>query len=150
MNTGEIMQVPNNWTNFVIIRTFCSFFNTFLNFDSITIINSNDIKFPDVIIKSIKSEGCKIHVDRPLNLITYSGTTEQIQKATQYIDSIYLVSRLKVALDSEIVDTRIPIRKLKKATDKKQIYINVLPFDYTSFGDKKKTIKTNQKKWFKY
>ena len=31
--------------------------NTFLNFGSYTIINSNDIKFPDVIIKSIKSEG---------------------------------------------------------------------------------------------
>ena len=56
----------------------------------------------------------------------------------EFRDSINMVSRLKVALDSEIVDTRIPIRKLlKKATDKKQIYINVLPFDYTSFDDKK-------------
>ena len=76
----------------------------------------------------------------PDNVLTYIyGFKHQLE----FIDSINMVSRLKVALDSEMVDTRIPIRKLfKKATDKKQIYIDVLPFDNTSFGDKK-TIKTN-------
>ena len=70
----------------------------------------------------------------PDNVLTYIyGFKHQLE----FIDSINLVSRLKVALDSEIVDTRIPIRKLlQKATDKKQVYINVIPFDNTSFDDK--------------
>ena len=70
----------------------------------------------------------------PDNVLTYIyGFKHQLE----FIDSINLVSRLKVALDSEIVDTRIPIRKLlQKATDKKQVYIDVLPFDNTSFDDK--------------
>jgi len=70
----------------------------------------------------------------PDNVLTYIyGFKHQLE----FIDSINLVSRLKVALDSEMVDTRIPIRKLlQKATDKKQVYIDVLPFDNTSFDDK--------------
>ena len=70
----------------------------------------------------------------PDNVLTYIyGFKHQLE----FIDSISLVSRLKVALDSEMVDTRISIRKLlQKATDKKQVYIDVLPFDNTSFDDK--------------
>jgi hypothetical protein len=69
----------------------------------------------------------------PDEVLTYIyGFKHQLE----FIDSINLVSRLKVALDSEIVDTRIPIKKLlQKATDKKQVYIDVLPFDNTSFDD---------------
>jgi hypothetical protein len=39
--------------------------------------------------------------------------------------SLNLLTRLRIALDSEIVETRIPIKKLLEvATNKKQIYIN--------------------------
>jgi hypothetical protein len=56
----------------------------------------------------------------------------------EFIDSVNLVSKLKVALDSEIVDTRIPIKKLlQKATDKKLIYIDALAFDNTAFDNNK-------------
>ena len=45
----------------------------------------------------------------PDDVLTYIyGFKHQLE----FIDSINLVSRLKVALDSEIVDTRIPIKKL--------------------------------------
>ena len=49
----------------------------------------------------------------------------------EFQETLKLISKLKVALDHELVETKIPIKKLlQKATDRKQIYINVLPFNH--------------------
>ena len=70
------------------------------------------------LIKQVKRKGVNTsvlpsgnsYIDLlPDNVLTYIyGFKHQLE----FIDSINMVSRLKVALDSEMVDTRIPIRKL--------------------------------------
>ena len=49
----------------------------------------------------------------------------------EFQETLKRIAKLKVALDHEIVETKIPIKKLlQKATDRKQIYINVAPFNH--------------------
>ena len=48
-----------------------------------------------------------------------------------------MLPKLRIAIDSEIVETRIPIKKLLEiATNRKQIYIDVGPFDTTNTDNK--------------
>lgn len=54
----------------------------------------------------------------------------QYKHELEFTATLRMINKLKVALDNEIVDTKIPIKKLlQKATNRKQIYINVLPFN---------------------
>ena len=50
----------------------------------------------------------------------------------EFAPRLNILSKLRTAIDSEIVETRIPIKKLLEiATNRKQIYIyiDVAPFD---------------------
>ena len=55
----------------------------------------------------------------------------------EFQPTLAIVSKLRIAVDSEIVETRTPIKKLlEKATNKKQIYIDVMPFKTPTTDDK--------------
>ena len=48
----------------------------------------------------------------------------------EFKPTLDVIAKLRLAVDSEIVETRIPIKKLlEKATNRKQIYIDVMPFN---------------------
>ena len=67
----------------------------------------------------------------------------------EFKDTLNLISRLRVALDYDIAQAHIPIKRLlKKATHKKQIYINVLPFDCSNLDNANNHNKAILKKEF--
>ena len=55
----------------------------------------------------------------------------------EFQPTLAIISKLRIAVDSEIVETRTPIKKLlEKATNKKQLYIDVMPFKTPTTDDK--------------
>ena len=49
----------------------------------------------------------------------------------EFQETLKIIAKLKVALDHELVETKIPIKKLlQKATDRKHLYINAAPFNH--------------------
>ena len=69
----------------------------------------------------------KSHIDFLPDDILYN--IYKFKHQLEFKPTLDVLSKLKLAVDSEIIDTKIPIKKLlEKATDKKHIYIDVLPF----------------------
>ena len=65
-------------------------------------------------------------------------------------DSLNFIKKLRIVLDSEISDSKIPLKKLlKKATDKKLIYIDVGMFDCSHYNNSVDDMNKSIKKEFK-
>ena len=54
----------------------------------------------------------------------------------EFKSTLHVIAKLRIAIDSEIVETRIPNKLLETATSRKQIYIDVRPFDTTNTDNK--------------
>ena len=101
--------------------------------------NKNKNKVKHAIVPTGKS-----YIDFLPEEVLY--TINLYQHQLTFNDSLNFIKKLRIVLDSEISDSKIPIKKLlKKATDKKLIYIDVGMFDCSHYNnsvdDMNKTIK---------
>ena len=90
----------------------------------------------------------KSHVDFLPEEILYKINLYQHQLT--FNDSLNFIKKMRIVLDSELSDSKIPIKKLlKKATDKKLIYIDVGMFDCSHYNDTVDDMNKTIKKEFK-
>ena len=91
---------------------------------------SNNIKNKRLfkLTKQIKLPFGKSHIDYLPDDVLYH--VYYLKHQLEFKSTLNIISKLRIAVDSEIVETRIPIRKLlETATSRKQIYIDVIPFN---------------------
>jgi len=80
------------------------------------------------LTKQMKLPFGKSHIDYLPDDVLYH--VYYMKHQLEFKSTLNIISKLRIAVDSEIIETRIPIRKLlETATSRKQIYIDVMPFN---------------------